>query len=70
MIYSDFVRPFLLVAVEKAKQLPALEPYACQFLSHEVRGPPPTPPPQYTHPPTHPPRKGPLLRCLRPVKTG
>ncbi|PSC68790.1 receptor expression-enhancing 5-like isoform X1 isoform B [Micractinium conductrix] len=35
MIYSDFVRPFLLVAVEKAKQLPALEPYACQFLSHE-----------------------------------
>lgn len=33
LIYTEFVRPFLLVAVEKARKVPALEPYASQFLA-------------------------------------
>jgi hypothetical protein len=32
------VRPFLLVAVEQAKQLPALEPYVRGFVAGKVRG--------------------------------
>ena len=30
-LYTSFVRPFLLVAVEKARELPALEPYVRSF---------------------------------------
>lgn len=32
-LYHEFVRPFLLVAVEQAKQLPALEPYVRGFVA-------------------------------------
>ena len=37
-LYHEFVRPFLLVAVEQAKQLPALEPYVRGFVAGKVRG--------------------------------
>ncbi|KAL4423434.1 hypothetical protein ABPG77_005386 [Micractinium sp. CCAP 211/92] len=32
MLYVDIVRPFLLGVMKKATELPALEPYATQFL--------------------------------------
>jgi hypothetical protein len=32
LLYESFVRPFLLVAVEKARELPALEPYVRDFM--------------------------------------
>ncbi|KAL4440003.1 hypothetical protein ABPG75_003004 [Micractinium tetrahymenae] len=35
MLYVDLVRPFLLGAMKKATELPALEPYASQFLPHK-----------------------------------
>lgn len=37
MLYDDIVRPFLLGAMKKATELPALEPYASQFLPSKVR---------------------------------
>ena len=33
LLYTRFVRPFLLVAVKKAKEVPALEPYVRDFNS-------------------------------------
>ncbi len=36
MLYVDIVRPFLLGAMKKATELPALEPYATQFLPRKV----------------------------------
>lgn len=36
MLYVDIVRPFLLGVMKKATELPALEPYATQFLPRKV----------------------------------
>ncbi|EFN52753.1 hypothetical protein CHLNCDRAFT_138349 [Chlorella variabilis] len=38
-VYEEFVRPFLLVAVAKAREVPSLEPYVARFAASAAKHP-------------------------------